>query len=436
LRLRARISKVLTVLLHVLFAKTLRSGRLRVNYDDGVSESYGDGSGSPVVVRLTRRGALRIALHPELGLGEAYMDGDLTFEEGDLWDLLSLVGHNLPERKTGHAGALSRARDDIVRRLRQVNDRRAARRNVAHHYDLSNDLYRCFLDADMQYSCAYFAGPDMTLEAAQAAKKTHIAAKLRLDPGLRVLDIGCGWGGLGLTFARDYGAVVTGVTLSVQQLAVANARVEADRLAERANFLLRDYRDIEGPFDRIVSVGMFEHVGAPNYVTFFEKIRDLLTDDGVAVIHSIGRMETPGLTNAFIRKYIFPGGYIPALSQVMHAVEQAGLWVTDLEILRYHYAETLRCWRARFMADREAIASMYDERFCRMFEFYLASSELSFRTGTTMVMQLQLTRRADALPMTRDYMVDTERAAQARRGLIPAVARRKSTKAGSNSWRG
>jgi cyclopropane-fatty-acyl-phospholipid synthase len=389
-----------------------------------------------VVVRLTRRGALRIALHPELGLGEAYMDGDLTFEEGDLWDLLSLVGHNLPERKTGHAGALSRARDDIVRRLRQVNDRRAARRNVAHHYDLSNDLYRCFLDADMQYSCAYFAGPDMTLEAAQAAKKTHIAAKLRLDPGLRVLDIGCGWGGLGLTLARDYGAVVTGVTLSVQQLAVANARVEADRLAERANFLLRDYRDIEGPFDRIVSVGMFEHVGAPNYVTFFEKIRDLLTDDGVAVIHSIGRMETPGLTNAFIRKYIFPGGYIPALSQVMHAVEQAGLWVTDLEILRYHYAETLRCWRARFMADREAIASMYDERFCRMFEFYLASSELSFRTGTTMVMQLQLTRRADALPMTRDYMVDTKRAAQARRGLIPAVARRKSTKAGSNSWRG
>jgi cyclopropane-fatty-acyl-phospholipid synthase len=230
--------------------------------------------------------------------------------------------------------------------------------------------------------------------------------------------------------------VVTGVTLSVQQLAVANARVEADRLAERANFLLRDYRDIEGPFDRIVSVGMFEHVGAPNYVTFFEKIRDLLTDDGVAVIHSIGRMETPGLTNAFIRKYIFPGGYIPTLSQVMHAVEQAGLWVTDLEILRYHYAETLRCWRARFMADREAIASMYDERFCRMFEFYLASSELSFRTGTTMVMQLQLTKRADALPMTRDYMMDTERAAQARRGLIPAVARRKSTKAGSNSWRG
>ena len=412
------------MLLHVLFAKTLRSGRLRIVYDDGVTESFGDGSGRPVVVRLTRRGALRIALQPELGVGEAYMDGDLTFEEGDLWDLLSLVGRNLPERPSGHADPLRQARDGVVRRLRQVNDRRAARRNVAHHYDLSNDLYRRFLDADMQYSCAYFTSPDMTLEAAQAAKKTHIAAKLRIDPGHRVLDIGCGWGGMGLTLARDYGAEVIGVTLSTEQLSLANERASSERLAGHAEFTLKDYRDVEGPFDRIVSVGMFEHVGAPNYVGFFNKVRDLLTDDGVAVIHSIGRMETPGVTDPFIRKYIFPGGYIPALSQVTSAVERAGLWITDIEILRYHYAETLRCWRERFMADRAAIAALYDERFCRMFEFYLASSELSFRTGTTMVMQLQLTKRAGALPITRDYMVAAERAVQARAALIPALARK------------
>jgi cyclopropane-fatty-acyl-phospholipid synthase len=412
------------VLLHVLFAKTLRSGRLRIVYDDGVTESFGDGSGPPVVVRLTRRGALRIALQPELGLGEAYMDGDLTFEEGDLWDLLSLVGHNLPERQSGFDSPLRRVRDGVVRRLRQANDRRAARRNVAHHYDLSNDFYRRFLDSDMQYSCAYFAGPDITLEDAQAAKKTHIAAKLRIEPGHRVLDIGCGWGGMGLTLARDYGAEVFGVTLSIEQHALASERAREARLAGSARFVLEDYRDVEGPFDRIVSVGMFEHVGAPNYLRFFNKIRDLLTDDGVAVIHSIGRMETPGVTNPFIRKYIFPGGYIPALSQVTTAVESAGLWITDIEILRRHYAETLRCWRERFMADRPAIAVLHDERFCRMFEFYLASSELSFRTGTTMVMQLQLTKHADALPITRDYMVDAERAVQARTGLIPALARR------------
>jgi cyclopropane-fatty-acyl-phospholipid synthase len=402
--------------LHVLFAKVLRSGRLSVRYPDGSIETYGDGGGRLVGVRLNRVGALRIALEGGLGLGEAYMEGDLVFEQGDLWDLLSLVGRNLPERPAALRSPLRRATHAVLRRVRQTNNRAASQRNVAHHYDLSADFYRRFLDADMQYSCAYFADPGMSLEAAQAAKKSHLAAKLDLRPGLRVLDVGCGWGGLALTLANDYGVKVTGITLSEEQFALATQRARSVGVTDRANFELKDYRDVDGTFDRIVSVGMFEHVGAPNYAGFFEKIGRLLNDDGVAVIHSIGRMEPPGITDAFIRKYIFPGGYIPALSQVTAAVEQAGLWITDVEILRLHYAETLRCWRERFLANRAAIVALYDERFCRMWEFYLAISELSFRTGTTMVFQLQLAKRVEALPITRDYMLDAERAGAQRTG--------------------
>ena len=280
---------------------------------------------------------------------------------------------------------------------------------MAHHYDLSADLYRRFLDADLQYSCAYFPEPDMTLEAAQAAKKVHIAAKLFLDPAHRVLDIGCGWGGLGLTLA-DYvpDGSVLGVTLSQEQLAIATeraaSRVAADKGAN-ARFELCDYRDVEGPFDRIVSVGMFEHVGQPNYQEYFDTIARLLTDDGVALVHSIGRKDEPGLTNPFISKYIFPGGYIPALSEVLPYIERAGLWVTDLEILRLHYAETLTAWRERFEAQRAEIADLYDERFCRMFEFYLVISEIAFRYGGHMVFQVQLTKRIDAVPVTRGLYV-------------------------------
>src|SRR6185312_14910426 len=313
----------LILLLHVLFAKTLRAGRLTVRYADGSAETFGDGSGPPVAVRLTRAGALRIAMDAGLGLGEAYMEGELVFEQGDLWDLLTLVGRNLPNRRTPRQNLFTGLKDAVLRRLRQANSRAASRRNVARHYDLSADLYRRFLDADMQYSCAYFSDDAMTLEEAQAAKKAHIAAKLDLRPGLRVLDIGCGWGGMGLTLARDHGVEVTGVTLSQEQLAIANRRAAAAGLAGRVRFSLTDYRDVSGPFDRIVSVGMFEHVGAPNYPAFFRKVRELLADDGVAVIHSIGRMAPPGVTDSFIRKYIFPGGYIPSLSQVTPAVEEA-----------------------------------------------------------------------------------------------------------------
>ncbi|HEY5413059.1 MAG TPA: cyclopropane-fatty-acyl-phospholipid synthase family protein [Caulobacteraceae bacterium] len=307
-----------------------------------------------------------------------------------------------------------------MRHIRQANSRAAARRNVAHHYDLSTDLYRRFLDADMQYSCAYFSHPGMTLEEAQAAKKAHIAAKLDLRPGLRVLDIGCGWGGMALTLARDYGVDVTGITLSQEQLLIARQRASDTGLADRVRFELIDYRDVEGVFDRIVSVGMFEHVGVPNYAPFFERVAELLADDGVALVHSIGCKDPPGVSDPFIRKYIFPGGFIPSLSQVTPAIEPTGLWVTDIEVLRLHYAETLRHWRERFAAEREAIAAVYDERFCRMWEFYLAISELGFRAGSCMVMQMQLTKRVDVLPTARNYMVEVEAA-----GAMVAQPRRR-----------
>jgi cyclopropane-fatty-acyl-phospholipid synthase len=397
------------MLLHLLLQNRFNTGRLAVVYADGAVKTYGDGSGPLVAVRVTRRGERRIALNPSLGMGEAYMEGDLVFDQGDVTALLNLIAANLPPEERIRPGPLARIWIALAHRLRQANDRVRARRNVAHHYDLSLDLYRRFLDEDLQYSCAYFAGPGVSLEQAQAAKKAHIAAKLRLKPGLKVLDIGCGWGGLALTLARDYGVEVLGVTLSREQLATAQARAEAAGLSRLARFALCDYRDLGGTFDRIVSVGMFEHVGQPNYLAFFDTVHDRLAPDGVAIVHSIGRRDPPSVTEPFIRKYIFPGGYIPALSETLEAVERSGLWTTDIEILRLHYAETLRHWRQRFAAERADIARLYDERFCRMWEFYLAISEFSFRAGRHMNFQLQLARRVDALPMTRDYMVDAER---------------------------
>jgi cyclopropane-fatty-acyl-phospholipid synthase len=397
-------------MLQSLLRRFVHVGRLTIQFPNGAVGRYGDGSGPEVGVVLKPGWPLRIARDPQMMLGEAYMEGGLVLTQGDIWDFIELVGRNLEFRpKSG--GWVTRTVMAIQRRLDQWNDRQASRRNVAHHYDLSYDLYRWFLDEDMQYSCAYFARPDMNLDEAQTAKRTHLAAKLMLDPGHSVLDIGCGWGGLGLDLAGRVEAEVSGVTLSQEQLAVAPRRAVAAGLQDRARFSLTDYRDVEGPFDRIVSVGMFEHVGAPNFQAFFEQVARLLKDDGVAVIHSIGRATPPGVTQSWIRKYIFPGGYIPALSEVLAAVEKAGLWVTDIEILRLHYAETLRHWRERFTAQRPEIARLYDERFCRMWEFYLALSELAFRFNKHMNFQLQLTRRVDAVPLTRDYMLDAERAA-------------------------
>jgi cyclopropane-fatty-acyl-phospholipid synthase len=392
-------------MLQALLNKMVKVGDLTLHLPNGKVVRAGDGTGAPVAIRLNGRGLRRLVGNPSLGLGEAYMDGDLTFEKGQLWDLLEIVGRS-GGRSPGRNRSLGkRIRKAIKRKVQQVNGRIASRRNVAHHYDISNDLYERFLDADMQYSCAYFSDPKMTLEQAQAAKKAHIAAKLAIVPGMTALDIGSGWGGMAITLAKDHGATVTGVTLSTEQLALATERARKAGLADRAKFQLMDYRDLDQTFDRIVSVGMLEHVGAPNFQTYFDTVRRLLAEDGVAVIHAIGRMSGPGATNAFTQKYIFPGGYIPGLSEIVSAVEKSGLWITDIEILRVHYAETLKHWRLRFMADPD-IPAMFDARFRRMWEFYLASAELGFRYGGHMIFQIQLTRKIDALPVTRDYMLE------------------------------
>jgi cyclopropane-fatty-acyl-phospholipid synthase len=401
-------------MLDAMLSRFVRLGRLTVTEPGKPPRTYGDGSWPDVAVRVGKGWAQRLALNPDMALGEAYMEGGLELEKGSFWDLCELIGRNF--RDDGPPSLVKRTLERVQRRLQQWNDRVASRRNVAHHYDLSHELYRRFLDKDMQYSCAYFARPDMTLEEAQLAKKVHIASKLMIEPGMKVLDIGCGWGGMGLELAGRYGADVRGVTLSTEQLAIAQSRAQAANLDQRARFSLTDYRDVEGPFDRIVSVGMFEHVGAPNFRTYFQQISRLLTDDGVALIHSIGRRTTPGVTQPWIAKYIFPGGYIPALSEMIAAIEEAGLWITDVEILRLHYAETLKAWRERFFAQREEIKAFYDERFCRMWEVYLCLSELSFRYGANMIIQVQLTKRVGAVPISRDYMLEAEREVMSGKG--------------------
>jgi len=289
-------------------------------------------------------------------------------------------------------------------RLYRRNSAHRAKQNVAHHYDLDNRLYALFLDADWQYSCAYFERAGQELEEAQLAKKRHIAAKLLIEPSHRVLDIGSGWGGLALYLAQQCGANVTGITLSEEQLELACQRSQSEQLASRVEFRLQDYRSVSEHYDRIVSVGMFEHVGAAYYNSFFERARDLLTDDGVMLLHTIGRSDGPGSSNAWIAKYIFPGGYVPALSEMSPAIERSGLIVTDIEILRLHYAETLRAWRDRFLARWADAAQIYDERFCRLWEFYLSACEAGFRHCGLVVFQIQLAKHQNAVPLTRDYI--------------------------------
>ncbi|HLT00956.1 MAG TPA: cyclopropane-fatty-acyl-phospholipid synthase family protein [Geminicoccaceae bacterium] len=393
------------------FAKrVLTEGDLVIIDAAGRRHRFGDGSGPSVTVRL-HDSALhrRLAINPFLHLGEAYMDGSLTIEEGTLYDFLDICAANVGRVGTHPLTRVLSTLDRWLRGIHQYNPMPRARANAAHHYDLSDTLYRLFLDGDRQYSCAYFTHPHEDLEQAQHDKKRHLAAKLLLEPGVRVLDIGSGWGGLALYLAEAGAGEVLGITLSEEQLKVSRERARRAGLDDRVRFELRDYRALRGTFDRIVSVGMFEHVGVRHYPEFFTAVRELLSEDGVAVLHSIGRADGPGVTNAWIRKYIFPGGYAPALSEVLPVVERLGLWATDIEILRLHYAQTLRLWRRRFQANRAKIAQLYDERFCRMWEFYLVGSELAFRRMGHIVFQLQLTRRQDAVPLTRDYITDWER---------------------------
>lgn len=397
--------------MHSLIARMLSrlaiEPRIDVVFPDGTLQSIGQGAAPRLRMRIVDAPTeLKLALNPELALGEAVMDGRVVVEQGSLYDLLdALVAAMHKARPQGWGKVLTGLRT-AVRRFHQHNTPALAKRNVAHHYDLKSDFFRLFLDRDMQYSCAYFERPGVTLAEAQLAKKRHIIAKLDVQPGQRVLDIGCGWGGMALSIAGETGAAVTGITLSEEQLAIAKQRGADSGLP--VEFRLQDYRHLAEPFDRIVSVGMFEHVGVGYYRDYFRKIRELLSDDGVALIHTIGRSSPPGATNPFIAKYIFPGGYIPAMSEVSAAIEKEGLVITDVEVLRIHYAETLKAWRENFLARRNEAVAMYDERFARMWEFYLAACEASFRHDDLVVFQFQLAKKLDGLPITRGYIAERE----------------------------
>jgi cyclopropane-fatty-acyl-phospholipid synthase len=395
-------------LLVAFLRRYIRRGSVEVTTAAGSHYTFGDGSGEAVAVRFATPSAQRAVLFdPELKFGEAYMDGTLVVERGSIAEVLDVLFRQqwIPGPRWVWPPRLARY---LFRRLQQFNPRFRARRNVAHHYDLDGRLYALFLDGDQQYSCAYFETPDASLDDAQLAKKRHLAAKLLVAPGATVLDIGCGWGGLALYLAEICGARVTGITLSEEQYRRAQNRASERGHARDATFELVDYRDVGGRFDRIVSVGMFEHVGVGFYDAFFGKCAELLNDDGVALLHFIGRKSAPGITNPWIAKYIFPGGYIPALSEVLPAIERARLTVTDLEVLQLHYAETLKAWRQRFLAHREEAERLYDRRFVRMWEFYLASSEMAFRDGDMVVFQIQMAKRKGVTPATRDYIAREE----------------------------
>jgi len=392
-----------------MMKRIVRVGTLRVIDASGREHVYAGTPSPSATVRITDRSLYRkLFFNPELYAGEAYMDGTLRMEQGSLRDFLTLYAMNRTSLRGQPWQKTLRKASKSLRKIYQRNPQKRSRRNVAHHYDLSNEFYRLFLDEGLNYSCAYFTSENESLEAAQKAKLRHIAAKLDLKPGQRVLDIGCGWGSMAIYLAEHADVEVLGVTLSVEQHRLATQRAAERGLSDRVRFELRDYRDVKGPFDRIVSVGMFEHVGLGHFDEFFAKVSELLTQDGVALLHSIGRKGGPSNTGAWVRKYIFPGGYSPALSETVPAIERAGLWITDIEVLRMHYARTLRMWDDRFQARRAEAAKMFDERFCRMWEFYLIISEFAFRYGKHMNFQIQLARDVNALPIRRDYMMAAE----------------------------
>ena len=397
------------MLLSHFLKRMIRVGTLNVIDANGRLHCFAGEPGPEATIRLHDKSLYyKLFFNPDLYLGEAYMDGTLTVEDCSLRDFLRVVigNHAFARDHPMYAFATNLGR--AIRWMHHYNPVSRSKEHVAHHYDLAVNFYDLFLDRDRQYSCGYFREPDETLEQAQLDKRLHIAAKLLLAPGQKLLDIGSGWGGLSTYLAKTCDVQVSGLTLSTEQLQVARRIVAEEGLDDRVDFHLRDYREETGAYDRIVSVGMFEHVGVRYYKDYFGKIRELLADDGVCLLHSIGRMSGPASTAGWVRKYIFPGGYSPALSEVMAAIEKAGLWVTDIEVLRLHYAETLLAWQGRFQANRHKAAAIYDERFCRMWEFYLAISEAVFRYGDHFVFQIQITKQRDAVPLTRDYITDWE----------------------------
>ena len=398
-------------LIEKLVGKVIREGRLTLLMPGGERHEFGPGGGRSLTVRLTdRKTAFAIARNPRIGLGEAYMDGRLVIEDGDILDLMELAtGANRWEEGGAGRKALAKGKNPLKKLWRARNEARRARKNVAHHYDIGNDLYRLFLDDDLQYSCAYFTDPGNSLEQAQSDKKAHIAAKLALEPGQHVLDIGCGWGGTALYLNRVARVRVTGITLSEEQLKVARERAAAAGVADQVKFELIDYRAVEGQFDRIVSIGMFEHVGAAHYDEFFASCRELLKPDGVMLLHTIGKLGKAAAPDPFTDKYIFPGYHLPSLSQLSAASEKVRLITSDIETLRVHYAYTLRHWLERTRRAKAKIATMYDERFFRMWEFYLAGGVVAFESGSMCNYQLQYVRDRYALPITRDYMLEAER---------------------------
>lgn len=394
-------------LLHQMFLRLIEQGDFVVIEANGREHRYGkpDPKLTPVTIRFTDRATPnKIARDLALGTGEAIMDGRMVIDRGDVMALADLVTSNAARLTGGNTARLLNSAGRLLTFLREANPAHRSRENVAHHYDLSDKLYELFLDPDRQYSCGYFRDPANSLEQAQIDKKAHIAAKLCLKPGMRVLDIGCGWGGMALTLARDHGAHVTGVTLSQEQHAYAQARAARERFSDRVRFNLIDYRDITGTFDRIVSVGMFEHVGRPNYAAFFQQVADRLAPDGVALIHTIARVLGPGATDPWTAKYIFPGGYVPAASEVLPHIERSRLWLSDLEVWRLHYAYTLKHWYDACIAHREQIVALNGERFFRMWTYYLAGSWAAFTNGGLAVHQYQLAKTRDAVPITREYL--------------------------------
>ena len=413
----------------ILFVKLAErlvlDGDLHVEDFGGRVYRFGDGSGVRVKIKMhSRLFPWKLLLHPSLVFPEGYMDGEFSIVEGSIRDLLDLLKRNVARRNF----SLRRRHPGFVQRLAHYiyehNPIGQAQKNVSHHYDLDGGLYDLFLESDKQYSCAYFTDPDASLEAAQLAKKRHLASKLRINHGHRVLDIGCGWGGLAIYLAQQTGAKVLGVTLSHEQHKIASERVKQMDLSGRIEIRLQDYREVEDRFDRVVSVGMFEHVGAKHYGEFFDAVYARLEDDGVALLHTIGRLGCPQTTHPWIRKYIFPGGALPSLSQMVPHIEASGLLTCDIEVLRLHYAKTIEHWASRFAANREKAAQLYDERFCRMWEIYLLSCIFSFHYDDLANFQIQMTKRLDALPLCRDYMLDWERSESGTSLENPILARR------------